>query len=265
MTKRYLAFGLIYTVAVIAAGLLWFGIWGKHELTFSQQQIQQRISTKIPMTVPVKLPPIVANHLPAGASRDLTVSNVELQLHDNKIWLHIDADATEFKRPIHASAETEGTLEYRPTKGNPDELAFFFVPITMSVSNVTVGEKPLGDTVRSKLGAMADKLADRYDIELPREELHAEIHAFMQMALEDGARKFLDVVPAYQFKKDWKGTAARMAVSNVEVRDSNVIVTLSYLQLTMFVIFSALVFVAAIIGAGVLFVFLPLALAASGL
>ena len=247
MTKRHVAFGLLYTVMVTAAALLWFAVCGSHQLVFSQDEIQRRIDPKLPMAVQVKLPAIVAKHLPKGATRQLNVTGVNVAVHKDKVWLHIDANTTEFNHLINASAEAEGVLEYRAVDDPIERGAFFFHPTAVTITSLTVGDKPVEEKVQSKIGAMAGKLADRLGLEIPREELHEMVHEYMQQALEEGAALILNKVPAYTFKDDWKGHAASMALTKVEVRDSNVVVTLSFLQLTLFVIGYAITIAAALV------------------
>jgi hypothetical protein len=228
MSRKTIGWLVAFVMAVGAVvGVSWT-LFGTHELTFTQSDLQGRIDQKMPFT----------------SKNNVTVSKVGLDLSDNKIHLNIDASATKLRTEYGLSLYTAGTVRYDAERG-----AFFFKPDTLKVKDVTANEKSLGEKVGTfveKFGG--DRLKER------KAQLMVAAEALVQTAVQKAAEHALERVPVYTFPDTFKGQAARMSLKKVEIVNGTIHVTLSFTQLTMTVIGYILLGIVSLLLAGCLLI-----------
>jgi hypothetical protein len=220
MNKRKWAWGATIVAAVIAvAGVSWT-LFGVHEITMSQAEIQVKIDEKMPAT-----------------QKGVTISGAKIDLSGDKLGLNFDAATTKFNTEYRMSTATRGTLRYDHGKG-----AFYFVPEELKISGI----KANGASVSEKVGGFIDKWVDSKKIQDNKAELAAKAEEVAQGLVQKSAATVLERVPVYKLKDDFKGYVVRAVLTNVEVKDGNVIAHLSLWQLTKTVIAFAFSLVVAV-------------------
>jgi len=206
MNKRKCAWtATIVTLIVAAAGIAWT-LFGVHEVSMSQSSIQAKIDEKMPVT-----------------QKGVTISGVKLDLTDNKINLSLDASATKFKTEYRMHTTTRGTLRYDHGRG-----AFYFQPETLKITDLQAN----GSNVADKVGGFIDKWVDSKKIQDNKAELAAKAEEVAQTLVQKSAETVLKHVAVYKLKGDFKGIVVRAVLTDVEVKDGNVIAHLSLWQLT---------------------------------
>jgi hypothetical protein len=207
MKKR--TFGWLFTMvlaAVSAVGIVW-GATSSFDKILTQSQLQQKIDEKLPFT-----------------AKSVTVSNVQLNLADEKINLKFDASTVKFNSQYAVSAATVGALRYDSSRG-----AFFFTPQKVDLSNFTVNDKLVG----SKVGGLVDRLLGESKLAEHKDAFKEEAHNVVEKTIQDGAQMVLERIPVYTLKDDIKGSIIKMSLTGVEVRDQTLIAHISLWQLTL--------------------------------
>lgn len=219
--RKVLVWGLIGLAAFLALAGVWWTLFEEHKLVFTQQELQQRIDEKLPLTT----------------KNGVTIKSAQLNLEGDKIGLTVEASATKLKSEYAISAATEGELRYDPHRGS-----FYFKPDALTVLDAKVNETSVADKV--------DKAIDRW-VTSPRlqkhtETLKAEAQALVQELVQKAAVMAFERVPVYTFPDSFKGNAARMMLTDVSVQDGSIVAVLSFWQLTLWVLLYGLVLLAAI-------------------
>jgi hypothetical protein len=210
MTKRKLAWAAIIFAAVVAlVGIAWT-FFGVHEIRMTQAEIQQKIDAKMPHTT----------------KNGVTISNVRLDLADDKIGLALDASATKFHTEYAIGAQTKGTLRYNSAEGS-----FYFQPDLLKVTRVEAN----GASVSDKAGKFIDKWVDSKKINDNKAELMATAEEVVQSLVQKSADVVLTRVPVYTLPDNLKGNVVRVFLEDVEVKDGTVIAHLSIWQFTKWV------------------------------
>lgn len=221
MTKRKLAWGAIIVVALLSIGATLWSFFGTDEFSMSEASIQQKIDAKMP-------------HVTKSG---VTVSNVKLDLSNDKINLSLDANATKLKQVFDVSGATTGTLRYSVTEG-----AFYFHPEALELNSFKVN----GGNVSEKVGAFIDKWVDSPKINQHKDELAAAAQREAMQLVQAGAEKALEHIPVYRLPDNFKGHIVRMSLTSVEVKNGHVVAHVSFWQLTQMMALYALAFVIAI-------------------
>jgi hypothetical protein len=209
--KRKLAWAAIIVAAVVAlVGIAWT-FFGVHEITMTQAEIQQKIDAKMPHTT----------------NSGVTVSDVKIDLSDNKIGLTLDASATKFHMQYLIGAQTKGTLRYNSAEGS-----FYFQPDVLEVTRVEAN----GEGVSDNVGKLIDKWVDSKKINDNKAELMAKAEEVVQSLVQKSIEVVLTHVPVYTLPDNLKGNVVRVFLKDVEVRDGTVIAHLSIWQFTKWVI-----------------------------
>jgi hypothetical protein len=210
MTKRKWAWTATIAAAIIAvAGACW-SVFGVHEISMSQADIQTKIDEKMP-----------------ASQKGVTISNAKIDL----------SATTKFNTEYRMNTATRGTLRYDHSRG-----AFYFVPEELKVSDIQAN----GASVAEKVGGFIDKWVDSKKIQDNKAELAAKAEDIAQGLVQKTAASVLERVPVYKLKDDFKGYVVRAVLSDVEVKDGHVIAHLSLWQLTKTVLVFAFAFVVAI-------------------
>lgn len=220
MNKRKWAWTAAIAAAVLAvAGVCWT-MFGVTEISMSQAEIQTKIDEKMPTT-----------------QKGVTISGAKIDLSSDKLGLTFNAATTKFNTEYRMNTATRGTLRYDHARG-----AFFFVPEELKISDIQAN----GASVAQKVGGFIDKWVDSKKIQDNKSELAAKAEEIAQGLVQKSAAAVLDHVPVYKLKDDFKGYVVRAVLSDVEIKDGQVIAHLSLWQLTKTVLFFAVAFVAAI-------------------
>lgn len=220
MNKRKWAWGATIVAAVIAvAGICWT-VFGVHEISMSQTDIQAKIDEKMPAT-----------------QKGVTISDVKLDLSGDKIGLTLNAATTKFNTEYRMTTATRGTLRYDHGRG-----AFYFAPEELTIKDLQAN----GSSVSDKVSGFIDKWVDSKKIQDNKAELAAKAEEVAQGLVQKSAATVLERVPVYTLKNDFKGYVVRAVLSDVEVKDGNVIAHLSLWQLTKTVALFIVSLVAAI-------------------
>jgi len=220
MNKRKWAWGATVVALVVAVIGIGWSFFGVDQISMTQAQIQEKIDEKMPAT-----------------QKGVTVSNVKLDLADDKIGLTLNAATTKFNTEYRMSTATRGTLRYDHSRG-----AFYFHPETLKITDIQAN----GSNVADKVGGFIDKWVDSPKIVDKKAELMAKAEELTQSLVQKSAETVLERVPVYTLKKDWKGIVIRAVLTDVEVKDGNVVAHLSLWQLTKTVALFLVMFVAAI-------------------
>lgn len=221
MTKRTFAWVSVIFFAVIALGGAYWTFFGTHQIALTQAELQSKIDAKMPFTT----------------KGGVTISNVELDLSDDKLGLVVKASATKFKTEYAIGARTKGDLRYDGLRG-----AFYFHPDTLKVTQIEANGKSVSD----KLGGLIDKWVDSKKILDNKKELMAWAEEFAQSQLQNSAEYALTRVPVYTLPDDLKGTVVKAFLTDLEVKNGTVIAHLSLWQFTKWVVVNIVMFVAAI-------------------
>ena len=220
MTKRKWAWTATIAAAIIAvAGVCW-SVFGVHEISMSQADIQTKIDEKMP-----------------ASQKGVTISNAKIDLSGDKLGLTFNAATTKFNTEYRMNTATRGTLRYDHSRG-----AFYFVPEELKVSDIQAN----GASVAEKVGGFIDKWVDSKKIQDNKAELAAKAEDIAQGLVQKTAASVLERVPVYKLKDDFKGYVVRAVLSDVEVKDGHVIAHLSLWQLTKTVLVFAFALVIAI-------------------
>lgn len=205
--RRRIGFWIAGIVAILAIGGALWSMFGVHEISMTQADIQKKIDEKMPYE----------------SKNGVKVDNVKLDLSDNKLGLSVDAKATKFKTEYQLSAKTKGELRYDRNRG-----AFYFHPEQLHLSDVRAN----GTNVSEKVGKFIDKWVDSKKILDNKAELMAAAEDLVQSLVQSSAEAALTRVPVYKLQDNFKGYVVRAALERIEVRDGMVIAHVSLWQLT---------------------------------
>jgi hypothetical protein len=206
MSKRKLAWVAAIAVTLVAVVGIGWSVFGVDQISMSQADIQARIDEKMPVT-----------------KKGVTISGVKLDLTDDKINLALDASTTKFKTEYSMHTTTRGTLRY-----DHGRAAFYFQPEELKITEL----KANGSNVADKVGGFIDKWVDSKKIQDNKAELAAKAEEVAQSLVQKSAETVLEHVAVYKIKDDFKGYIVRAVLTDVEVKDGNVIAHLSLWQLT---------------------------------
>ncbi len=206
MTKRKLAWLAAIAVTLVAVVGIGWSVFGVDQISMSQADIQARIDEKMPVT-----------------KKGVTVSGVKLDLTDDKINLALDASTTKFKTEYSMHTTTRGTLRY-----DHGRAAFYFQPEELKITEL----KANGSNVADKVGGFIDKWVDSKKIQDNKAELAAKAEEVAQSLVQKSAEAVLEHVAVYKINNDFKGYIVRAVLTDVEVKNGNVIAHLSLWQLT---------------------------------
>jgi len=221
MKRRTAFWGVTAVLLVVSVVGLLFTVFGSHTLTFRQAELQQKVDAKLPYTT---------------AKHNVTVNAATVDLSGDRIGLVFEAETTKMGQDFKINAGTTGTLRYDVEEGS-----FYFTPATLEMTNFEVNDKVFGRRFGQFLDRhLSSALSER------RQQLADWAKAETTEKIQSASEAALARVPVYTLKNDFKGNIARMTITNVEVKDSTLVVHLSFLQLTGFVLLYALLFVAAL-------------------
>lgn len=227
MKRRTAFWGVTAVLLVVGVVGLLFTVFGSHTLTFTQAELQQKVDAKLPYTT---------------AKHNVTVNGATVDLSGDRIGLVFEAETVKVGQDFKINAGTTGNLRYDVKEGS-----FYFTPQTLEMTNFEVNDKVFG----RRFGQFLDRHLSSGLVER-RQQLAAWAKTETTEKVQSAAEAALARIPVYTLKNDFKGNIARMTITNVEVKDSTLIVHLSFLQLTGFVLLYALLFVAALAFAVVL-------------
>jgi hypothetical protein len=216
MTKRKLVWTALGLFAGLALVGTYFGVAagdGKIVLTFGQAGLQQRIDTKLEQR--------------SETEHKVQVSSVKLDLSDDRMALDIDADAvyhvpvTKKEVPLKVKAYTKGTLRY------DGHGSFYFKADKVTLKDFTISEDHVGD----KVGRVIDKWITSPKILDRKDLITLKVQEITDKGIQRAAEIYLEKRPVYTLPNTgWKFQLARVALQDVQVKDGNVIVTLSIWQ-----------------------------------
>ena len=217
MTARTLGWIAIIVLGLFSLAAGAWAIYGKNEISMSQAQIQEMIAKQLPME-----------------KYGVTISNARLDLSGSQIGVTVNAEAANFT----ADGRTRGSLRYDAMKGS-----FYFVPSELELTNLASSE---GESVADKVTGLIDRWVDSEKVQQNADVIAGKANELAHSAVLKTSSWALDRIPVYTLPDDFKGNAARMFLTDVEVRGDTIVAHLSFWQFTKMVALYAVVFVIAL-------------------
>jgi hypothetical protein len=222
MNKRRGILGATLAILILALLGLGWAVLGKHQVSMAQAEIQSKIDAQMPNT-----------------QKGVTISNVKLDLADNKINLTLDATASAMGVECRMTGATRGTLRYDSSEGS-----FYFHPESLDIKDF----KAAGANVSDKVSGLIDKLDRKKDKDDdPKSGLMDKVKDTARDLAQKGAENAFERMPIYTLQQDFKGSVVKAVLTDVEIKDRKVIAHLTLVQFTTIAAILALLIVAAIV------------------
>ncbi|HEY9778384.1 MAG TPA: hypothetical protein V6C81_31775 [Planktothrix sp.] len=211
--------GVLVLIAIVMAFV------GKHEITVTQAQLQQRIDAALNQRL--------AQQHDAGRD-DIVISSAQLQLSDSTVTVSVAASGSKFKHAVDVNATAHGKLRYEKSTGS-----FYFDPDSVDLTKLEIDRR----TIKENAEGLLDQLGASDE---RKGKLSDEAEAWVHTKVERLAMRGLQHHAVYTFPASMKGQAGRALLQGVEVKNGTIVLHVSYLQLVGTFLIYALVFVAAV-------------------
>ena len=214
MTKRAMAWTCALLVGCIAAAALLASLFGTTTITFSESDIQARLNAQLPRTL-----------------KDVTVESVTARLAAGRIALRTAVSGTTLRQPFSAVVTARGVPRYDAGRG-----AVYFDPDDVGLEQLVV---------RGRTLAGEDEAAGRGRV---AEAANAAVRRIAEAAI----KTYLASRPVYRFKDDFKGSVLKATITGVEITGTGLAISVSLLQVSAYVIGSAIMLILALAVVGFL-------------
>jgi hypothetical protein len=224
MNKRKLAWISVIVLGVLAVvGLC--TVFNKHTVTFSEQDIQQKINAQLSKD---------------RRNQTINVRNLRIKFLNDQIHLNLDMEGKKLGQPFEINVFTIGTPQYDSRKGE-----FYFRPQSITIESFTFKRS---GSISNAIAGSAERYVSNKGLKNLVTDAAPKVEDWIKTTAEKASIFTLEHMPVYRLKDDVKSDVARAVLESVDIDGDKLVVTFSFLQLTKFV------------GAGILGVFVVIAI-----
>jgi hypothetical protein len=213
MNTRRLAILAAAGLSVIALCATLLALAGRHQVTVTQNEIQQRIDTALGQRL--------ADQQRGAVAGDLVISSARLKLADDKMAVAIEASGNKFGHAVAVNAKADGKLRYESLSGS-----FYFQPQSIELTKLEVDQ----GTVQQGVSKLIDKWISSPTINQHKGEIATRVDVWVRDRLQRLAERGLERYPVYTLPSTLKGRTAQMLIQRVEVKNGSIVVQMSYLR-----------------------------------
>jgi hypothetical protein len=213
MTNRLKVWIAVLPALIISGIMLVHFLSIEQTKTFSQEYIQQKVNEKLPKPV---------------AFNRFKVTSAKVELTDQAVKVLIDVEGNKTGN-MHAVVSAIGRPRY-----NRNTAEFFFEPDAVTVEQIDwKGQKP-SDVIGSAIGTQTAVFAQRFETWL--------ISYSQTIAIST-----LQEIPVFKIKDEMKWAwVIKSSLKQVEIKNGQLVVTFSILNLTLSVLFFFLIALACV-------------------
>ena len=223
MTKRKAVWMAVFLVGVIAVLGIIYGIYNVQDIKLSQSQIQEKIDAKLPLV-----------------RGDVIVTKVSVNFVYNSLHLMMDAEGKKWGQKFSISSSAVGKPRFNSQNGT-----FYCEPEDFGILSLNIK----GDSLSKKTEKFIDKWVDSSKIQSNKEAIGKKVEEWVFSSIEDTAVWALKRIPVYSLPDTFKANVFRLLLKDVEIKDGNLILHLSFLKFTLTAVFYILLVVICIIAA----------------
>lgn len=223
MSKRKTAWLLVALVVAVSAVGFFVNTHLAKDLSFTQQEIQDRINSRLPLS-----------------KDDITVTALVVNFKAGVIGIDAGARGKKFGQMFAVSAYTIGALEYDPFEGK-----FYFKPQGVQIDNIVVA----GASVSQAVAGFIEHFPKSEKVIKNKEKISEQVESWVYINVAKFVAWSLERTPVYTLPNTLKGNVIRMLLKSVEVREGVLIAHLSIWQFTWMVLTYFVLFVLAVAAA----------------
>ena len=220
MTKRKLVWIIISLLGVASVIGLAVGISSIHDITLSEQDVQSRVDSRLPLE-----------------KSGMVLNGLQVNLENNLLNVVANFEGKKWGQEFSATINTDGTPYYNNLDGT-----FHFRPNKITVREIKVG----GEAVSTKVEKFIDKYVDSPKINQNAGEVATKIEEWVNGSIEGTTIFALQRIPIYTLPGTLKGNTVRMLLKSVDIGKDSLTLHLSFWQFTKMVFMYILIFIVAL-------------------
>jgi hypothetical protein len=234
MSKKKLAVIIAIGLTMIALIAVLLAVAGRHEITVTQNQLQERIDAALGQRLAAQERGAVPN--------SLVISSAHLELVNDKIAVAVVASGNQFEHAVAVDAKAHGKLRYESLSGS-----FYFDPDTVELTKLEIDQL----TVQQSVSNFIDKWVSSPKVNERKDAISMKAEVWVRNGLQRIAVHQLQYHPVYTLPGTVKGHMAKMMLQRVEVKNGTIVLQMSYLRFAGWCLLYALVFVVGVLCFGI--------------
>ena len=204
--KRNFNWLLCIFITSIAASGTFYEVHKIHDITLTEKQVQERIDSKSPFI-----------------KNGITIGEIHTSVGDRSVHLTAKIHGKKFGQTFSAFLEGDVISYYDHDRG-----AFYLQPQSLKINSLEIN----GDKVSTKVENLIERFIESEKIQDNKNEIGETIEDLVNHSISNSTVFTLKQVPIYILPDTLKGSAIKLFLKSIEIKDGKLILHLSVWQFT---------------------------------
>ena len=206
-----------------------FTVYGEHKIAISEQTIQDQINKQVGQEFPV-------GGMAKVAAKSIRLEAASVKIDTDSLAINFSVlTKMRFDKEVSIKSHVVGTTSFR--KGE-----FYFDPKDVKIDKMSIGNGTLETLAQN----ISDKFIDNEKLKDLTNKFGLTAADWTRSIVEEATSRWLSNNPVYTLKGDLRGSLIKASLSSLDIRNGEIIATVTLWKMTLTIIIGLIALISAI-------------------